>query len=50
MADTASRATADHDNHAREFVYVAGAEKALELAKRTSGVVSMKNDWKVVFS
>jgi hypothetical protein len=40
-----------HDDKAREFDYVGGAEKALDLAK-TNGwtVVSMKNEWKVVFA
>ena len=39
-----------HDDKAREFDYVGGAEKALDLAK-TDGwtVISMKNDWKQVF-
>ena len=39
-----------HDDKTREFAYIAGAERALELA-RTLGwtVVSMKNDWKTVF-
>ena len=40
-----------HDDGAREFDYVAGAEKALELAKQYNWtVVSMKNDWKTVFA
>ena len=39
-----------HDDAAREFDYVAGAEKSLELAKQYAWtVVSMKNDWKTVF-
>jgi hypothetical protein len=40
-----------HDDKVREVDYLAGAEKALELAK-TDGwtVVSMKNDWRQVFS
>jgi hypothetical protein len=40
-----------HDDKAREFDYVAGAEKSLELAQ-TNGwtVISMKNDWKDVFA
>ena len=39
-----------HDDKGREFDYVAGAEKSLELAKAQAWtVVSMKNDWKVVF-
>ncbi|HEY7052335.1 MAG TPA: haloacid dehalogenase-like hydrolase, partial [Mycobacterium sp.] len=39
-----------HDDAEREFDYVAGAERALELAG-TNGwtVVSVKNDWAVVF-
>lgn len=39
-----------HDDKDREFAYVAGAEKSLELAK-TNGwtVVSIKNDWSEVF-
>ncbi|MFI6365126.1 HAD family hydrolase [Nocardia sp. NPDC050630] len=39
-----------HDDSAREFDYVTGAERALELAG-TNGwtVVSMKNDWTTVF-
>jgi phosphoglycolate phosphatase-like HAD superfamily hydrolase len=40
-----------HDDAAREFDYVAGAEKALEQAARDHWtVVSMKNDWATVFS
>ena len=40
-----------HDDKAREFDYVGGAEKALDLAK-TDGwtVISMKKDWKEVFA
>ena len=40
-----------HDDAEREFDYVSGAEKALELAK-TDGwtVVSVKDDWATVFS
>jgi phosphoglycolate phosphatase-like HAD superfamily hydrolase len=40
-----------HDDADREFDYVAGAEKALELAK-TAGwtVASIKNDWATVFA
>ena len=40
-----------HDDQAREFDYVGGAEKSLELAK-TPGwqVVSMKDDWTQVFA
>ena len=39
-----------HDDKARGFDYVSGAEKSLDLAK-TQGwtVVSIKNDWKMVF-
>ena len=34
----------------REFEYVAGAEKALELAHRNGWtVVSVKDDWSTVF-
>jgi phosphoserine phosphatase len=40
-----------HDDAAREFDYVSGAEKSLALAKQYGWtVVSMKNDWKTVFS
>jgi hypothetical protein len=40
-----------HDDAAREFEYVSGAEKSLELAKQYSWtVVSMKDDWKTVFA
>lgn len=40
-----------HDDAAREFDYVAGAEKALELAKQYGWtVVSIKNDWESVFA
>ena len=39
-----------HDDREREFEYVAGAERSLELAKAQGWtVVSMKNDWNVVF-
>jgi phosphoserine phosphatase len=39
-----------HDDAAREFDYVSGAEKSLALAKQYGWtVVSMKNDWKTVF-
>ena len=39
-----------HDDKAREFDYVSGAEKSLELAKAQKWtVVSVKNDWKTVF-
>jgi hypothetical protein len=39
-----------HDDPDREFDYVAGAERALELAK-TQGwtVISAKHDWATVF-
>jgi phosphoglycolate phosphatase-like HAD superfamily hydrolase len=40
-----------HDDADREFDYVAGAEKALDLAKSDGWVVtSMKNDWTTVFA
>ena len=40
-----------HDDKAREFDYVAGAEKSLDLAKTQSWtVVSIKHDWKTVFA
>jgi phosphoserine phosphatase len=40
-----------HDDAAREFEYVSGAEKSLALAKQYGWtVVSMKNDWKTVFA
>lgn len=40
-----------HDDPVREFDYVGGAEKALDLAKQYAWtVVSMKNDWKRVFA
>ena len=39
-----------HDDAAREFDYVAGAEKSLELAKQYGWtIVSMKDDWQTVF-
>jgi phosphoserine phosphatase len=39
-----------HDDAAREFAYTSGAEKALsEADKRSWTVVSMKNDWAIVF-
>ncbi len=39
-----------HDDKAREFDYVSGAEKSLDLAEAYGWmVVSMKNDWKAVF-
>jgi phosphoglycolate phosphatase-like HAD superfamily hydrolase len=40
-----------HDDAAREFDYVAGAEKALDLAKANGWVVpSMRDDWTTVFA
>jgi phosphoserine phosphatase len=40
-----------HDDSEREFDYVAGAEKALDVAKQENWtVVSMKNDWAQVFA
>lgn len=40
-----------HDDKAREAAYVAGAERALELAKKQGWtVIGMKNDWKAVFA
>jgi hypothetical protein len=39
-----------HDDSEREFDYVAGAEKSLELAKQYGWTVaSIKSDWKSVF-
>lgn len=39
-----------HDDVAREFDYVAGAEKSLELAEKQGWtVISMKKDWKTIF-
>jgi phosphoglycolate phosphatase-like HAD superfamily hydrolase len=39
-----------HDDAAREFDYVAGAEKALDLAKADGWIVtSMRDDWATVF-
>ena len=39
-----------HDDGAREFDYVGGAEKSLDLAKAHGWqVVSMKNEWKTIF-
>jgi len=39
-----------HDDAAREFDYVAGAEKSLELAKRYHWtMISIRDDWKTVF-
>jgi phosphoserine phosphatase len=41
----------NHDDAAREFDYTAGAENALKMAKdRGWTVISMKQDWKQVFS
>jgi hypothetical protein len=40
-----------HDDADREFDYVGGAEKALDLASSEGWtVVSMKNDWATVFA
>ena len=40
-----------HDDAAREFDYVAGAEKSLKLARQYGWtIVSIKNDWKTVFA
>jgi phosphoglycolate phosphatase-like HAD superfamily hydrolase len=40
-----------HDDAEREFDYVAGAEKSLELAKQYGWtIVSIKHDWKTVFA
>jgi phosphoserine phosphatase len=40
-----------HDDRAREFDYVAGAERALELAPRRGWtVVSVRRDWSTVFA
>jgi len=40
-----------HDDAAREFDYVEGAEISLEMAKKYSWtIVSIKNDWKTVFA
>jgi len=40
-----------HDDAAREFDYVGGAEKSLDLAKKEGWtVVSMKNDWTAMFA
>jgi phosphoglycolate phosphatase-like HAD superfamily hydrolase len=47
----ALRLLIQHDDAAREFEYVAGAEKSLALAKQYGWtVVSMTNDWKTVFA
>jgi phosphoglycolate phosphatase-like HAD superfamily hydrolase len=41
----------NHDDADREFDYTAGAEKAMELAKKQGWtVVSVKQDWKQVFA
>lgn len=41
----------DHDDSDREFAYTAGAEDALKMAQdRGWTVVSMKQDWKTVFT
>ena len=40
-----------HDDPEREYAYDDGTEKALQLAPKAGWiVVSMKNDWKTVFS
>jgi phosphoglycolate phosphatase-like HAD superfamily hydrolase len=40
-----------HDDAAREFDYIGGAEKSLQLAKQYGWtIVSMKDDWKEVFA
>jgi hypothetical protein len=40
-----------HDDAEREFDYVAGAEKSLELAKQYGWtIVSMKKDWNTIFA
>jgi hypothetical protein len=40
-----------HDDADREFDYVAGAEKALEVAEAKGWtVVSVRDDWAAVFS
>jgi hypothetical protein len=47
----ALRLLVNHDDAARETDYTAGAEKAIKLAKDQGWtVVSMKQDWKRVFS
>ena len=44
------RVLVSHDDADREFAYTAGAEKALQIAKRDDWcVVSMKDDWTTVF-
>ena len=41
----------DHDDESREFAYQAGAEQALDLARKNDWTVaSVKNDWKTVFA
>lgn len=46
----ALRLLLQHDDPVREFDYVAGAEKSLELAQEYGWtVVSIKNDWREVF-
>ena len=48
---SALRVLVAHDDAAREFSYVAGAEKSLELARAEDWtVVSIKNDWTTVFA
>ena len=40
-----------HDDAEREFAYTNGAEKSVEVSQQKGWtVVSMKNDWKTVFS
>ena len=40
-----------HDDKEREFDYVKGAEKALDVAKSQGWtVISVKNDWATVFA
>lgn len=40
----------NHDDREREFAYTSGAEQALEQAEKSSWtLVSMKNDWSIVF-
>ena len=47
----ALRLLVHHDDAAREASYTSGAEKAVKLARAQGWtVVSMKNDWKQVFS
>jgi hypothetical protein len=41
----------DHDDSEREFSYRAGAEQALDRARRDGWtIVSMKSDWKTMFT